>query len=215
MIQIENKNNLSFLNILILVLSIFCILSLVIDLVFDIPTEISKLLKYIDNISCIVFFIDFVINFRNTKNKVGFMKYGWIDLIACIPNVDFIRFGRILRLIRIVRILKSFKTVHNITEYLFKDKIKGTLSSVTIISFLMLVFSSITILQVENVENSNIKTAEDAIWWSYTTITTVGYGDKFPVTTEGRLIAMFLMTVGVGVFGTFTAYISSKFIKNN
>ena len=60
--------------------------------------------------------------------------------------------------------------------------------------------------------NSNIKTAEDAIWWSYVTITTVGYGDKFPITTEGRIIGAILMTTGVGIFGTFTALVSSWFI---
>lgn len=76
----------------------------------------------------------------------------------------------------------------------------------------MIIFSSIAILEVEDAPESNIKTAEDAIWWTYTTITTVGYGDKYPVTTEGRLIAMTLMTFGVGLFGTFTAYISSMFV---
>ncbi|WP_306171340.1 potassium channel family protein [Porphyromonas gingivalis] len=76
-------------------------------------------------------------------------------------------------------------------------------------------FLFIAILQVENAPTSNITTAEDAIWWSYVTITTVGYGDKYPVTTEGRIIAMFLMTAGVGLFGTFTAYIASLFVSDN
>ena len=80
----------------------------------------------------------------------------------------------------------------------------------------MLLFSSVAILQFESSDpNSNIKTAGDAIWWSYVTITTVGYGDKYTVTTEGRVIAAILMTVGVGIFGTFTAYISSLFVKDN
>ena len=77
----------------------------------------------------------------------------------------------------------------------------------------MIIFCSIAILQVEDDPNSNIKTAEDAIWWAYVTITTVGYGDKFPVTTEGRVIAELLMTVGVGLFGTFTAYLASWFVR--
>ena len=76
----------------------------------------------------------------------------------------------------------------------------------------MVIFSAIAILQVETDPNSNIKTAEDAIWWAYVTITTVGYGDKFPVTTEGRIIAAALMTVGVGLFGTFTGFIASFFL---
>lgn len=81
------------------------------------------------------------------------------------------------------------------------------------IALLMIIFSGIAILQVEKAPTSNIKTAEDAIWWAYTTITTVGYGDKYPVTTEGRIIAMVLMTVGVGLFGTFTAYVASFFVS--
>jgi voltage-gated potassium channel len=84
---------------------------------------------------------------------------------------------------------------------------------VALISFLMVIFSSIAILQFEKDINSNIKTAEDAIWWSYVTITTVGYGDKFPITTEGRIIGAVLMTMGVGIFGTFTALVSSWFIE--
>ena len=60
--------------------------------------------------------------------------------------------------------------------------------------------------------NSNIKTAEDAIWWAYVTITTVGYGYKFPITTEGRVIVALLMTVGMALFGTFTAYLASWFV---
>lgn len=88
------------------------------------------------------------------------------------------------------------------------------MTSVALIAVLVLLFSSIAILEFETAPESNIKTAEDAIWWAYVTMTTVGYGDKYPVTTEGRIIAMVLMTVGVGLFGTFTAYVSSWFVKD-
>jgi voltage-gated potassium channel len=77
----------------------------------------------------------------------------------------------------------------------------------------MILFASVTILELEDTPDANIKTAEDAIWWAYATITTVGYGDKYPVTTGGRIIAAMLMTTGVGLFGTFTAYVSSWFVK--
>ena len=143
------------------------------------------------------------------------MKWGWIDLIASIPTLDFMRAGRLLRLIRLIRIFRAFRSTKHIVQHVFKNKVKGTLTSVTIVAILMLLFSSIAILQFETDPNSNIKTAEDAIWWSYVTITTVGYGDKFPVTTEGRILAAMLMTVGVGLFGTFTAYVSSWFVKGN
>jgi voltage-gated potassium channel len=79
----------------------------------------------------------------------------------------------------------------------------------------MIIFSSISVLHVEDQPNCNIKTAEDALWWSYCTITTVGFGDRYPITTEGRFVAILLMTTGVGLFGTFTGYIASLFISDN
>jgi voltage-gated potassium channel len=90
--------------------------------------------------------------------------------------------------------------------------VQGAFASISTIAILLVIFSALAILQVETDPNSNIKTAEDAIWWSYVTVTTVGYGDKFPVTTEGRIIASILMTAGVGLFGTFTAFVSSWFL---
>jgi len=85
---------------------------------------------------------------------------------------------------------------------------------VAVIAVLTTILASIFILEVEeNAPGSNIRTAEDAIWWSYVTITTVGYGDKYPVTTEGRIIAAVLMTVGVGLLGTFTGFLASWFVS--
>jgi voltage-gated potassium channel len=60
--------------------------------------------------------------------------------------------------------------------------------------------------------DANIKTAVDAIWWTYVTITTVGYGDRYPVTLAGRLVGILVLTTGVAVFATFAGYISTKLI---
>jgi voltage-gated potassium channel len=206
------KKEISFFNILILVLSLYVLLSLLISTVFQLSGELTILLNYIDNVICIVFLIDFSIRFINSENKLEFMKWGWIDLVASIPSVDFLRAGRLLRLIRLLRVFRALKSTKLIYEHINRNKKQSALTSVTLISFLMVVFSSIAILQFEKDINSNIKTAEDAIWWSYVTITTVGYGDKFPITTEGRIIGAILMTTGVGIFGTFTALVSSWFI---
>jgi len=170
-------------------------------------------LSFVDNLICIIFLFDFALRFKKAENKLKFMKWGWIDLISSVPTFNFMRAGRLLRLIRLIRLIRAFRSTRHIVEHVFKNKMQGTLTSVTIISVLMLLFSSIAILQFETAPNSNIKTAEDAIWFSYSTMTTVGYGDKYPVTTEGRVIAAILMTVGVGLFGTFTAFVSSWFVK--
>ncbi len=207
------KKELNLFNIIILVLSLYVLISLIVTTFFVLSDEVTVLLNYVDNVICIIFLVDFAIRFKKANNKLVFMKWGWIDLISSIPYIDFLRAGRVLRLIRLIRVFRAFKATKLIFEHINRNKKQSALTSVALISFLMVIFSSIAILQFEKDVNSNIKTAEDAIWWSYVTITTVGYGDKFPITTEGRIIGAVLMTMGVGIFGTFTALVSSWFIE--
>ena len=207
------KKELNLFNIIILVLSLYVLISLIVTTFFVLSDEVTVLLNYVDNLICIIFLVDFAIRFKKANNKLVFMKWGWIDLISSIPYIDFLRAGRVLRLIRLIRVFRAFKATKLIFEHINKNKKQSALTSVELISFLMVIFSSIAILRFEKDVNSNIKTAEDAIWWSYVTITTVGYGDKFPITTEGRIIGAVLMTMGVGIFGTFTALVSSWFIE--
>lgn len=204
---------LGVLNILVLVLSVYVLLSLLVATFVKLPTETNRLLNYVDNIICIFFLAEFFIRFFKAENKVQFMKWGWIDLISSIPMLDSFRAGRTLRLIRLLRIIRAFRSTKNLINHIFHRKAQGTFTMVAVIAILVVIFSAISILQVEDDPNSNIKTAEDAIWWAYVTVTTVGYGDKFPVTTEGRIIAAFLMTTGVGLFGTFAGFVSSWFLS--
>ena len=64
-----------------------------------------------------------------------------------------------------------------------------------------------------NVEGSNIKTFSDGLWWAVTTVTTVGYGDRYPTTTEGRLLAVLLMITGISLVGVITASVAAWFVK--
>ncbi|WP_372171412.1 potassium channel family protein, partial [Vibrio sp. 10N.222.49.C9] len=97
--------------------------------------------------------------------------------------------------------------------YLFRNRRSGTFSIVASVSVLVVIFGAIGILQFEKgLPDSNIHSAGDALWWSFVTITTVGYGDFYPVTTQGRLVAAILMTAGVGLFGTFTGLVANWFM---
>lgn len=209
------ENKIGLLNMLVLVLSVYVLGALLIDTFFKLPPETSKLLNYIDNLVCVFFFIEFTIRFKKSENKLQFMKWGWIDLLSSIPMLDCFRAGRSIRLLRLLRVLKAFRSTKNLVNHIFANKVNGAFASISTIAILLVIFSALAILQVETDPNSNIKTAEDAIWWSYVTITTVGYGDKYPITTEGRIIGAILMTTGVGIFGTFTALVSSWFIQKN
>lgn len=200
-------------NIIILFLSVYILVALAIETFFKLPPEIDKVLRLLDYGICIFFFVDFLVQFFSAKNKLHYMKWGWLDLISSIPMVDLFQAGRIVRIIRILRIVRAFRSLRHVLIYIFSNRVRGTFTTVSILAILMIIFSAIAILQVETDPNSNIKTAEDALWWAYVTITTVGYGDKYPVTTLGRLISAALMTVGVGLFGTFTALVASWFVE--
>lgn len=215
-LQTMNKDkNIKLFDLLIIVLSIYVLLALLISSIFHIPKEIYKILEITDNCICLFFLIDFIRNLYNAKNKWEYMKWGWIDLISSIPMLPSFRVGRLFRLIRLIRILRAFRSTKILIRYIFKSKIKGTMISVFIITLLIVIASSVSILIVEKGPTSNIKTAGDAIWWTMETITTVGYGDKYPVTPEGRFIGIILMISGVGLFGTYTAYIASLFVNCN
>lgn len=211
----QHPEKIGTLNIIVLILTLYVLGALIVDTVFVLPKETSSLLSYFDTTICAFFFIEFSIRFYKADRKLKFMKWGWIDLVSSIPMIGIFRVGRIFRLIRLIRVIRAFHSTKKVISHIYKNKAQGALTSVSVIAILLVIFSAIAILQVETDPNSNIKTAEDAIWWAYVTITTVGYGDKFPVTTEGRLIAAVLMTAGVGLFGTFTAYVASWFVVDN
>lgn len=207
----DTTHPINFFDLLIIILSFYVLGALVIETFFKLPRETARILYILDNVICVFFLVDFFVRLIKAENKWKFLKWGWIDLISSIPAFEG---GRIFRVIRLVRILRAFRSFSHIVQFIYHNRKHGTFTTVCLLSVLVVIFSSIAILQVEVAPNSNIRTAEDALWWSYVTITTVGYGDKYPVTTGGRIIAAVLLTAGVGLFGTFTGLVSSWFIED-
>lgn len=205
----------SIFQFIIIILSIYLLGSLIASTFFKLPNAVLQLLDLIDNGICIIFLLDFLNRFVRADNKLKFLRWGWIDLVSSIPSLNYFRAGRLLRLIRLLRLLRAFRSTKMLYQFLFRKKTHGAFATASIVAVFIIIFSSIAILQVEDAPNSNIKTAENALWWSYTTITTVGYGDYYPVTPEGKIIAVMLMTVGVGLFGTFSGFIASWFLKKD
>lgn len=210
--QNNKENEFGVLNLIVLVLSLYILGALVVDTFLDLSAETSKILEYVDSVICVFFLLEFCVRFYQAESKLKFMKWGWIDLIASIPTFNYFRYARVFRLIRLLRIVRTFRTTQQFIGHIYKNRAEGAFTTVSMIAFLLITFSSIAILQFETAPTSNIKTAEDALWWSYATVTTVGYGDKYPVTTAGRIIGMLLMTGGVGLFGTFSGFIASWFL---
>jgi voltage-gated potassium channel len=126
--------------------------------------------------------------------------------------VDVLRVGRAARILRIFRILRGVKATRVIACVVLERRAEGAFLAASLVSFLLLLLGSIAVLHFEDVPEANIKGPEDAAWWAFVTMTTVGYGDRFPVTSEGRLAGALLMVAGVGLFGTFSGFIASWFL---
>lgn len=193
----------------VFVLSVFIVVALFLDWFVEVPPQVALLLRWIDNVVCALFFADFVVRFRAAESKWRFMRWGWIDLLASVPEIQALRLGRLFRIVRIVRVIRALRSLRMLFTILYRSRVRGGATSVGIIAFLVVSTSSIGVLLVETDPASNIKTAGDALWWSITTITTVGYGDRFPVTPGGRLIAAALMVTGVGLFGTLSGIVAT------
>lgn len=209
-----NDERLSPFQILILLLSFYVLGALAVDVLFELPAELSRLLHYLDLVVCLFFFADFCIRFRAAPDKWRFMRWGWIDLVASIP-AGLLFAGRLVRVVQVIRLLRAIKSLHMIWRLLFRNRAEGIFASATTATLLLVAFGSMTILMVEGPNpESAIDTAEEALWWAFVTVTTVGYGDFFPVTTLGRAVAVALMVAGVGLFGSFAAYVGSLFVDD-
>lgn len=199
----------------ILILSIYVLTELLCETIFSFPPEVARLLAIADFVVCLFFLADFVVQLTAAKSKAAYLKWGWIDLVSSIPSLPFLRLGRITRVVRIIRLLRGVRSVRVIVTHVFENRARGVFTSVALISFVLILFSSITILNVETEPNATIKTAEDALWWSLATITTVGYGDVYPKSTAGHFVAAILMVAGIALFSTFTATVASVFVQKD
>jgi voltage-gated potassium channel len=211
MVNSKQKEKIGPFQILLLALSIYVLLALCVVVVIPISASTHSILIHVDNAVCIVFLYDFFHRLAVSKNKIQFLRWGWIDFVSSIPLLPIFRVGRAIRVVRVLRLLRGFRSVKMIGSILFANRAKGTLATAVFFCTLLTIFSSVAILQVENRPDSNIRGPEDALWWSVVTITTVGYGDLFPVTSEGRLIGAGLMICGVGLFAVLSGAFATWF----
>lgn len=198
----------SWWQVALLLMSVFVLGALLYESTLPVKQETRDLLHAIDTLICVCFLTDFFIRFSRASNKWRFMRWGWIDFLSSIPLADSLRWGRI---IRIVRIIRAFRSTRHLIAFTWKRRGHSTFALVSTITILLIVFAAITVMNLETGPESNIESPLDALWWSIVTVTTVGYGDRYPVTPEGRIVAMILMIAGVGLFGTFTGFVASLF----
>ena len=127
--------------------------------------------------------------------------------------LNIFRVGRVVRVVRVFRMLRAFRSTKYLIVYFLQHRKVTSFAAVAAISFSVMVFAAIAVLNFEDLPEANIKSAGDAFWWSFVTMTTVGYGDKYPLTMEGRIVACILMVTGAGLFATLTGFIASMFVQ--
>jgi voltage-gated potassium channel len=199
--------------LLMLALCVYTLVALTFEVVLRPRGEIRLLLGYADTAVCAVFLLDFFLCLYRAPSRWQYLyTWGWLDLASSIPTLDVTRWGRAARVARIIRLLRGVRATKILGGLALEKRAESAFLAVALVAILLLVVASISILQVETAAESNIRTADDALWWALSTITTVGYGDRFPVTPEGRFVAGLLMCAGVGLFGMFSGFLAAWFV---
>lgn len=200
-----------YLELVVLVLSLYSLGALTAELLLPLDPDTRLLLRRADDFICAVFLLDFFVHLMLAPSKAAFWRLGWIDLLSSIPEIGWLRWGRVFRVFRILRALRSFQAV---SEHFRADRARATFVVVGLMSLIAVLLATIAVFELEHgLTEANIHTAGDALWWAFATITTIGYGDHYPVTAGGRIVAVVLVVFGLSFFGAFTAYVASFFLE--
>ncbi|MBE2214344.1 MAG: potassium channel family protein [Opitutaceae bacterium] len=208
----ETSKELGPFQLALVVLSVVLLVGLAVDFIVRVPHEIGRLIFFVDTAICGMLLVDFLWRFARAPAKWRFMQWGWLDLLACVPAVPALRWGRLFRIVRVIKLVLALRSYRALLAQFVHKRRQAGLASALVLTVFVICFASIGVLLFENDPASNIKTAEDALWWAMVTITTIGYGDRYPVTDAGRLIATVLMVSGIGLFGTLSGVAASFFL---
>jgi len=181
---------------------------------------VDSILYWTDLLVCLVFLVDFLVSLRQAPSKMNYFlrQGGWLDLLGAIPAVPGLPWTALFRLARLNRFARIIQGMRAGDQHEAVAESRGTRAGTVLLSMLLfalvlLTVASLVILRFErSAPGANITSGATAFWWAFVTMTKVGYGDYVPVTDLGRLLAIGLMTFGIGVFAVLTSYLASKFV---
>lgn len=184
-------------------------------LIFWLPdSQALDVVLTMDKYIACIFFIDFTKRLLATKNKSYYFLHqnGWSDLLASVP-LAFFNIFRVFRVIRFSVFMRK-EGYRNVFKLLFIHMSNTSLYVFFFLVLLLLEFGSIAVLLAEqNATNAVIHSSGDALWWVLVSITTVGYGDMYPVTAAGRYIGAGTLIIGVGLYAVITGYVVDVYLS--
>ena len=209
-------NKIDLFEFTVLSFTVYILFSIVWQTFWNVDREVAKILDLFDLISCIIFLVDWFGRLRYSDKKLKFALINSLDLIASIPLLflfDYFKEYEFIRFIQFIKIIKIIGGVSRIVYYIKTDQIYSFKLLYSLFFIAIIISAPILILEVER-GIGNIKTAEQSLWWTYCTFTTIGYGDFFPSTTAGRVIAVLVSLGGIGMFGMISSLILEHFTKH-
>lgn len=201
----------------------FIILSIILFTIITLPNltaETKKIILITEYIITVVFIIEYVIRIICAENKIKFIFsfYGLIDLIAILPillgmfNLNFVRIFRLLMLMKIMKIVRYSKSLNIFFKAIIS--VKEQLIMFTFLSLFVIYLSATGIYFFERQAQPEVfASILHSMWWAVATLTTVGYGDIYPITFGGKLFTSLILIVGIGVISVPTAIIASALTK--
>ncbi|WP_152429583.1 ion transporter [Vibrio aquimaris] len=205
--QSNIKDDIKPMSLLSLILSFMALFVISALLFFPLKEPTRQVLIGLDFIICSVFLLQLTIDWVRSDNRLHYLKHHWIDFLASIPMVEPLRFARLFHILRVILVIRSSRSL---IKQIMVNRRETTLASILLLMVILLTIGSSLMLFVESkAPGANIQTGGDAMWWALVTISTVGYGDHFPVTNAGKILASGLIICGVGIFGMISGLITS------
>lgn len=197
------------LNLIIFVLSIYVLIEMSLEFVLHFSEGISRILSYIDLAICLLFLGEYFYNTMKAPQKLSYALTHIFDLISAVPYLPRLRFLRVLRVFRFIR---GFRGIKMFYKYFQKNPLGTALATYSVYTGLIFIYCSLAFNKYESIVNERVLSFGDSLWLSFTTLTTIGYGDIHPVTTEGRLIAAVLVLTGAGFFALLSGELATILI---
>lgn len=195
-----------------IVLALLWLPVLIVPVAVRLSPGVSEALSGIDYTVWAVFTVEYLVKLYLAPQRLKFVRSHAIDLVVIvIPVLRPIRALRLLRILRLARgALIAVELLRRVRSILTHKGLHFVLLAVVLLIFLT---AALEKAFEAGVKGSNIHGYADALWWAVVTVTTVGYGDRFPVSPAGRGVAVLLMLVGIGLVGVVTATLASYFME--